>query len=86
MRIAKTERFDEAYIKLIAEERKAAQKAIRLLQNSLRHPSLQVKRIQGTSNLWEARVTIRCRLTFQIDGDIIVLRNIGEHDATLKNP
>lgn len=86
MRIAKAERFDRAYRRLSLDDQRAAQKAIRLLEADIRHPSLQVKRVQGTPDIWEARVNLRCRLTFQIENDIILLRNLGEHDATLKKP
>jgi len=53
---------------------------------SLFHPSLRVKRIQGTSDIWEAFPTMGLRITFQLTDDLIILRNCGEHDKTLKNP
>jgi mRNA-degrading endonuclease YafQ of YafQ-DinJ toxin-antitoxin module len=50
------------------------------------HPSLRAKRVQGTLDIWEARVTMKYRLTFQIHEDTLYLRVIGDHDATLKRP
>jgi mRNA-degrading endonuclease YafQ of YafQ-DinJ toxin-antitoxin module len=40
--------------------------------------------MQGTENIWEARVSRSLRITFQIEGDKIILRNIGCHDETLE--
>jgi len=86
MKIARTERFKKAYQSLSQTEKWQAQKAIRLLAEDLRHPSLGVKKIQGTGHIWEARVSRGCRMTFEMEGDTIVLRTVGEHDATLKKP
>lgn len=61
-------------------------KALRLLLADRSHPSLQVKRIKGTAHIWELRVSRRLRLTFQIEGDIYVLRNVGPHDKALRMP
>ncbi len=86
MHIARTERFKRAYRRLSQREMEQARKAIEMLVRDFRYPSLRMKRIRGTAQIWEARVRRGCRMTFQIQGDMIVLRNIGEHDATLKNP
>ena len=86
MRIGRTERFKRAYTSLRTEEQERAKSAIGTLLRDFRYPSLRVKRIKGTAGIWEARVSRACRMTFQIQGDTIILRNIGEHDATLKSP
>ena len=51
-----------------------------------RHPSLRVKKIQGQAAIFEASITMSIRLTWQYSEDGILLRNIGEHDQTLKKP
>ncbi|MEE9284617.1 MAG: hypothetical protein V3V35_02690 [Dehalococcoidia bacterium] len=87
MNVARTERFKRAYQALPLRERERVKKAVALmLEQGLRYPGLHAKRIKGTASIREARVSRGCRLTFQIDGDTIVLRNVGEHDATLKRP
>ncbi len=86
MKVARTERFKRAYRRLNPENREQARKAIRLLLENPRHPSLRVKRIKGTRNIWEVRVSRSCRMTFEIHGDTYLLRNIGEHDRVLKQP
>jgi len=86
VRVARTERFKRAYRKLSRENRERARKAIRQLVEDPRHPGLRVKRIKGTRNVWEARVSRSCRLTFEAQGDTYLLRNIGEHNKVLKKP
>jgi mRNA-degrading endonuclease YafQ of YafQ-DinJ toxin-antitoxin module len=74
------------YRQLGQGQQKAIQKALRRLAENKRHPSLRVKRVQGTKGIWEASATISLRITFQREKDLIILRNCGEHDETLKNP
>lgn len=81
-----TERFRRAYRSLTVEEQKRVQNALRRMSEDLRHPGLGVKRIRGTHGIWEARARRALRLTFEVDGDKIVLGNVGSHDATLKKP
>jgi len=81
-----TERFRRAYRALTDEDQKRVQRALRRMSEELRHPGLRVKRIRGTHGIWEARASRALRLTFEVDGDKIVLRNVGSHDATLKKP
>lgn len=79
-------RFRRAYRSLTLEEQKRVQKALRLMDEDLRHPGLRIKRIRGTQNIWEARASRALRLTFEVEGESIILRNVGVHDATLKKP
>ena len=51
----------------------------------LRHPSLRLKKIKGHPTIWEGRITESYRFTFQIAGEIYLLRRIGTHDI-LKTP
>ena len=81
-----TKPFKEDYKQLQTKVQRKADKALRLLAVSLRHPSLQVNKIQGTKNIYETRIDIHCRMTFALEGDTLTLRAIGAHDKTLKNP
>jgi mRNA interferase RelE/StbE len=86
VRIARTESFKKSW-KLLTEEQKVlARKSIENLIADIRYPALRVKKIKGTGNIWEARVNRSLRMTFQIDGDTIILRKIGQHDETLRQP
>ena len=86
MRIARTERFKNAWQELGETEKKLVAKALQNLVDNIRYPALRVKKIQGVKNIWEARASRLIRMTFQVQGDVIILRNIGKHDETLKNP
>ena len=81
-----TDRFKKAYQSLAADDQGRIQKAIRLMSGDLRHPSLRVKRIKGTQGIWEARASKSLRITFETEGDALILRNVGRHDQTLKKP
>ena len=86
MKIARTARFKKAWKQLNEEGKSLVQKAIKNLAIDVRYPALRAKKIKGTGGIWEARVSRSLRLTFQIDGDTIILRNIGHHDETLERP
>lgn len=55
------------------------------------HPSLRVKRLQGTDGVWEASLNMNIRFTFEFTEDpdgikVCVLLNIGDHDHVLRPP
>ncbi len=86
MEILFTERFEQAYESLTKPERQSVRKAISLLSDNPRHPGLGVKKMEGRKNTWEARPSKRLRITFEMGGETILLRNVGEHDKVLKSP
>ncbi len=86
MRILLTERFRRAYRSLETVDQGRVRKALRLMAEDLKYPGLQVKKIQGTKRIWEARASRSLRITFQIEEGSILLRNVGQHDETLRNP
>lgn len=90
MQFRRTERFKKAFRSLPVPIQQNAIKALRLLAENPRHPSLRVKKIQGTESIWEGRVDQKYRFTFQLENEndhvVIVLRNIDNHDDCLKHP
>ena len=86
MRLILTERFRRAYRSLSSQDRKRVQKALRLMAEDLRYPGLRVKRVQGTTKIWEARAGRSIRLTFEVEGTDLILRNVGQHDDALPQP
>ena len=86
MRFRYSDRFERAYANLRQEDAERVDKTLRLLTSDLRHPGLRVKKMDGTDRIWEARVSRSIRLTFEMHGELLMLRNVGPHDATLKNP
>ncbi len=81
-----TSRFERAYKALPLEAKNKLKEALKMLEVNIRHPSLQVKKIRGTKDIWEGRLSLDYRLTFNMIKDYIILRNVGHHDPTLKNP
>ena len=86
MRIVAYERFRKSYQHLPSSLQRKVDKQLRFLVENLRHPSLQVKPIKGARGLWEARVDLHYRMTFEMIGDAISLRVVGNHDDVLKRP
>lgn len=86
MTFERTERFKRAYRKLTREERERFKKATALFAENPNHPSLGVKKVQGTAGVREARVGLKIRFTFERMEGGIRLRNIDDHDACLRNP
>jgi mRNA interferase RelE/StbE len=86
VKITRTASFKKAWKELNDEEKDLARKALRNLAADLRYPALRVKKMQGVEHIWEARVSRSLRMTFQIGGDTIILRNIGRHNETLERP
>ena len=86
MEILFTDRFEEAYEKLTKAEKHNVRKAITLLGDNPKHPGLRVKKMEGGRDIWEARASIRIRITFEMAGETIVMRNVGEHDRVLNRP
>jgi hypothetical protein len=60
-------------------------KQIALLLSKPRHPSLRLKKMEGTDAVWEVRITRSYRMTLEIQGNTFLLRPIGAHDV-LREP
>ena len=60
-------------------------KALTLLFSNPKHPSLQVKKLEGIHNIWYLRVDRQYRLTFQIEKEFYIIRHVGLHDI-IDNP
>jgi len=86
VKIARTARFKKAWGQLAKGEKSLARKAITNLARDIRYPALRVKKIKGVEDIWEARASLSLRITFQIEGNMIILRNIGHHDETVDRP
>jgi mRNA interferase RelE/StbE len=80
MRLQPTERFVTDYDRLPQRLQRRTDSALERLLENPRHPSLQVKKMQGIENRWEARVTLHYRIIFMIESDAYVLLRVGTHD------
>ena len=86
MKLEPTPRFEEDYLSLPLHIQTQVDQKLRLLRENIRHPSLRVKKIRRHKNLWEASVTMKYRISFEITEDAYVLRTVGIHDKVLRNP
>lgn len=87
MKFIYSDYFIENVSKLSYEVRKILKEKLSLIYRNPRHPSLRVKKIQGQEDIFEASITMDIRMIWQyIKKDVILLRKIGRHDKTLKNP
>jgi mRNA interferase RelE/StbE len=85
MKISTTRPFEKDYESLPETIKERTDKQLSLFLDNPRHPSLRIKKVKGHPNIWEGRITNSYRFTFQISGDICLLRRIGTHDI-LKTP
>jgi len=86
MPIQRTTRFDKAYLALPPSIRAKVDRAILFLNEDWRHPGLRARRLSGHRDIFYARVDQDHRLTYERRGDVLILRNVGRHDETLRNP
>ena len=81
MKFQTTRPFDRDYAELPEEIKERVEKQLALLLSNPRHTSLRLKRIRGTADIWEVRVSLSYRLTLQLAGDTYLLRRVGPHDV-----
>lgn len=89
MKISYSSRFIKSFKKLDKSDQIAFETQLKKFLNKPKppfHPSLRIKKIQGTNGIFEMTIKMGIRMTWQFTDDGILLRNIGEHDMTLKKP
>jgi len=79
MNVRFTERADKDYAALSANVRKAFGKQLAFLLENPRHPSLRAKKLEGSDELWQARVNRNWRFYFKIEGDEYAIIGIVPH-------
>jgi mRNA-degrading endonuclease RelE of RelBE toxin-antitoxin system len=75
-----SKRFKKEYLFLPREVQLAFDDKLVLFLQDMSHPSLRIKRIQGTKDRWEGSVTKKYRFTFQFLDETVLFRAIGTHD------
>lgn len=80
-------RFKRALKKLPADIQEKIFKALDLLAENPRHPSLQTRPVQRFKGVYEARVDVNYRMTYErLPDDVLLMRTVAKHDEALKNP
>jgi mRNA interferase RelE/StbE len=84
MKILWTPPFERDFSGLPASLQKRVEKTLRLLDADLHHPSLHAKKLKGSKDTWEARVSLSYRITYQVSGDTLIVRRVSTHDILEK--
>lgn len=81
-RIAYTKSFKKEYQNLPTHIRDKIKEQIALLQSGyFSHPSMRLKKMRrATVEKWEVSITMKYRMTFQIEEDLLTFRAVGKHD------
>jgi mRNA-degrading endonuclease RelE of RelBE toxin-antitoxin system len=82
--LKRAQSFERDSVRLPEQVLALVEKAIRLLAENPRHPSLRTKKMKGTEDIWEIRITRDYRITLQWEADLIILRRVGTHDILRK--
>ena len=75
-------KFKKQYKKLPRKIKNKFSKQLKLLQQDYRYSSLRTKKMKGY-DIFEARIDLHNRFTFEISGNFINLLSIGPHDTGL---
>ncbi len=84
MHLEATETFIRLYRGLPSEIQERVKKVLALLSENPRHPSLGHKKMAGHRDIFELRVTLSYRITYQRVGETAYLRKVGTHDLLRK--
>jgi len=79
-------RFVRSYKKLDRAIRLQVDKTLQVMVINPNHPSLRLKRVQGTKDIWEASVNMSIRITLIFSEDTLQLRNVGTHEQVFRPP
>jgi mRNA-degrading endonuclease RelE of RelBE toxin-antitoxin system len=85
MKLSFTYSFIRDYRALPDQLQRIVDKKLELLLSNQRHPSLHIKKMQDPRDIWEGRITQGYRFTFQMEGEVCMLRRLGTHDI-LRTP
>jgi len=85
MKFSFTHSFIKDYRGLPDQLQKTVDKKLKLFMGNQRHPSLNIKKMQDSRDIWEGRITKGYRFTFRMEGEICILRRLGTHDI-LRTP
>ena len=86
MKLFFSERFKKDY-KLFSDDiKQLINSKLKILSENPLHLSLRTKKIKGKEDIFETSINMHIRITCNYYEGKILLRAIGEHDKTLKNP
>ena len=84
MELQFTARFKKDYKKLPSVIQKRTDEKLKTLSNNFLYPSLRVKKIKGSKDIFEASITMNYRVLFQIDFNALIFLRVGLRDILNK--
>jgi len=86
MRFIRTNTFKRRFDRLSPQDKLAVEKALELLAENPRHPSLSLERVSGQRTRWVGRASRFVRFSVDWEGDTITLRVVGSHGDVWRAP
>ena len=83
MKLDFSRQFVRDYKKLAPQIQKQTDKALVLLLENIRYPSLRVKKVRGSNDEFELSITMNYRAKFFIEEDTYFLLRVGTHTEIL---
>jgi addiction module RelE/StbE family toxin len=82
MVIKRTRRFDRNMKKLHRNIQNQVERTIALLSENWHHQSLRTHKMKSRKygGCWNAWVNVNVRILFHLEGDSLVLLDVGQHD------
>lgn len=81
LQITYSDRFQKHYGQLTVQEQNQFKHKLELFVSNPYHPSLRVKRIQGSNDLFEFSVNMDIRVIWYYEGkNLMAFVDIGHHD------
>lgn len=84
MRAVFTAEFEKRLRKKEPRQREAVKKCVKRLLTDRDHPGLNIHKMRGRGDIWEAYVDKGNRVTFQWEGDTFIFRVNCNHDILRK--
>lgn len=85
MEVLRTKSFEKDFAELPRLIQNQFERKLGLFLINPRHPSLRSKKMHGTYDVWEFRISEGYRCTFSLRGTVCILRRAGTHDI-LRTP
>jgi len=85
-KIVRTDEFKNAFAKKGSVERKAIERALRLIAEDVYYPSLRVHKLRGVGDIRGAHATDSQVMSLTIEGSVITLRTCCNHKDVYRNP
>jgi mRNA-degrading endonuclease RelE of RelBE toxin-antitoxin system len=85
-KFSRTEKFKKDYQALQEEVKKAVNKQVIQLMMDHTHPSLNLEKLVGFTNVYSVRVNINYRISLSIEAEEIIFRRVLNHEDLYRRP